>query len=482
MAIPAAPPPPPFGEPAPRRGSRPVARRAGRRVRRPGRLGGALVAVVTGMAILGVGLARTAGGLGSDPALAGGGGPPSISGGASPPASVAAVATPAPSGSVPPAPPASVPPASAPPIVADAERLGVELQAELDRLRVKLAIPGATATILFPDGSSWTGASGLADVAARAPVTADTAFAYASVSKTFTSALILQLVGEGRIRLTDSAAALLPPLRIAIDRRITVEMLLDHTSGLADFFLNPKIDRPLQRRPSDAWSVERTLGYVGKRLSPPGKAWHYSNTNYVLLGLIAERVTGQSLAAAIRGRLLDPIGLGATWTQSTERPLAPLAHAYRLTGTKLTAKPIDLDDGTGIAPFRSVVTAAGGAGAMAGTSDDLARWGRALYGGRVLGPEGTALLLSQFRETVNYQPGVVYGYGIQALSIDGHASLGHSGRFLGARASLRHFPIEGLTIAVLVNQSRADPAVILRRLLAVSAPPAPPCVDCHPVR
>jgi D-alanyl-D-alanine carboxypeptidase len=344
-------------------------------------------------------------------------------------------------------------------------------------MRAKLAVPGVSATVVFPDGTSWTGVSGLSDVAARSRVTPQTAFAYASVSKTFTSALVIQLVGEGKLRLTDSAARFLPPLRIKVDPRITVGMLLNHTSGLADFFLNPKIDRPLQGSPTTVWTVDRALRYVGKRLSPPGAAWHYSNTNYLLLGLIAERLTGQTLADAIRTRLLDPTGLAETWYQAGEANRATLAHGYRFVGTKRTAKPIDLADGTGIAPFRSVVTAAGGAGSMAGTSTDLARWGRALYSGKVLGPAGTALLLSGFSKTTNYLPGVAYGYGVQALSIGRHASLGHSGRLLGFRSAVRHFPIDGVTIAVLTNQSRADPGLIVRALLSVAAPPpsaAPP--------
>jgi D-alanyl-D-alanine carboxypeptidase len=352
------------------------------------------------------------------------------------------------------------------------------LQLELDRVRRQLGIPGVSVTIVFPDGTRWTGVSGLADVATKQLVTPDTAFALASMSKTFTSALILQLVDEGRLRLTDPAIAVLPPLQLKIDRRITVAMLLNHTSGLADYFLNPKIDGPLQKHPSIAWTVDQTLSYVGKPLSPPGRAWHYSNTNYFLLGLIAERVTGTPYAELVRTRLLAPAGLGATWVQTGEAARAALAHGYRLPGTKLTVTPIDLDDGSGIAPFRSVVSAAGGAGSLAATSGDLATWGRALYGGRVLGPTGTGLLLSGFSKTTNYQPGVSYGYGVQALSIDGHPSLGHSGRLLGFRGAVRHFPVDGLTIAVLTNQSRADPAVIVRRLLPIALPTAAPCPRC----
>ena len=364
----------------------------------------------------------------------------------------------------------------------DAAALQARLQAALDQMRSRLAIPGASVTILFRDGTSWTGVSGLADVATRTPVTPTTAFAFASMSKTFTSALVLQLVADGKLRLTDSAATLLPTLNKPIDRRITIAMLLDHTSGLHDYFLNPKIDKPLQADPTRAWTTDQALAYTLKPYFPPGRGWHYSNTNYLLLGLIAERLTGQPLAVAIRTHLLDPSGLASTWYQAAEKPREPLAHGYRLSGVKLTVKPIDLADGSGIAPFRSVVTAAAGAGSMAGTSSDLARWARRLYSGEVLGTAGTAVFLSGFSATAAYHPTVAYGYGVQAAVIDGHASFGHSGRLLGFRGAVRHFPVDGLTIAVLTNQSRADPGLIVRALLAIAAPKAQPCSICNVAR
>ena len=359
-----------------------------------------------------------------------------------------------------------------------AAALPVRLQAALDRVRAKLAIPGVSVTILFPDGTSWSGASGLADIATLTPVKPTTAFAFASMSKTFTSAVILQLVAEGRLHLTDSAAALLPPLKKPIDRRITIAMLLDHTSGLHDYFLNAKIDKPLQSDPSRAWTTDQALAYTLKPYFPAGRGWHYSNTNYLLLGLIAERVTGEPLASAIRTRLLEPFRLPTIWYQAAEKGRASLAHGYRLPGVKLTVKPIDLADGSGIAPFRSVVTAAAGAGSLAGTSGDLARWARLLYSGEVLGPEATALLFGGFSATARYRPSVAYGYGVQAAVIDGHASFGHSGRLLGIRGVVRHFPVDGLTIAVLTNQSRADPNVIVRDLLGIAIPTASACPIC----
>jgi D-alanyl-D-alanine carboxypeptidase len=442
--------------------------------RRPSRRWlGVLVALIAGVSVLGVGALRSVAGDGpsaSPPPAAS-----SVAGGT-------AVASGSPTPASSPPSPASSPPPSTPSTPSTAERraavLASRLQAELDRIRRQLRIPGVQATILFPDGTAWTGVSGLADVAAGTPVAPDTAFAIASVSKTFASALILQLADEGRLRLDQPAASLLPPVRLRLDPRITVAMLLNHTSGLADFFLNPKIDGPLQKAPTVAWSVDRTLRYVGKPLSPPGKTFHYSNTNYLLLGLIAERLTGQPYAELVRTRLLDPTGLGATWVQTGEAARAPLAHGYRFVGTKRTAPPVDLADGSGVAPFRSVVTAAGAAGSVASTSHDLARWGRALYSGRVLGPAGTGLLLAGFTPTKAYVPGVVYGYGVQALTIDGRPSLGHSGRLLGFRSAVRHLPIDGLTIAVLINDSRDDPGVIVARLLTIALPVAPACPAC----
>ena len=235
--------------------------------------------------------------------------------------------------------------------------IGTRLQAQLDRLRARLGIPGVSATIVFRDGTSWTGVSGLADVARKVPVADDTAFAVGSISKTYTAALILALAGDGKIGLDKPAASYLPGF--GLDKRITVRMLLDHTSGLDDFFIHGAIDTALQKAPAAHWSVARTLKYVAKPYFPPGKGYHYSNTNYLYLGLIAEGVTKMPLGKALHERFFGPLGLDATWYQASEKPRARTAHGYRFAGTSRTAPAIDLSDGTGIVPFTSVVTAAG---------------------------------------------------------------------------------------------------------------------------
>jgi CubicO group peptidase (beta-lactamase class C family) len=435
----------------------------------------------------GSGIGRAAGGAGgSGPAAsiaASGGATASSSAGSS---VAGASASPAGTGASPsPGSPASTPPVATPapgrggPTLAELRTLAIRglLQRRLDETRARLGIPGAQVTIIFRDGTSWTGSSGRSDVGAGVEVSAGTAFALASVSKTYTAALVLALAGDGRIDLDAPARTYLPGA--AIDRRITVRQLLDHTSGLDDYFLHPPIDRALQAEPDAFWSVRRTLRYVGKAYFPPGTGWHYSNTNYLYLGLIAERVAGTPLAVALRDRFFTPLGLHHTWYQAVEAPLGPVAHGYRFASSRVTAPPIDLSDGTDVVPFTSVVTAAAGAGSIAATSADVATWARLLYGGEVLGPAMTEEMIGGVTATAAYRPRVPYGLGVQAFSIDGRPTLGHSGRFLGFRASVRHFPTEALTIAVLTNQSRADPGVIIESLLDIVFRPDRPCQACR---
>jgi D-alanyl-D-alanine carboxypeptidase len=355
--------------------------------------------------------------------------------------------------------------------------LGDRLDAQLDAVRERLGIPGVSVAIILRDGTIWTGASGLADVAGGVEATDDTAFAVGSVTKTYTAALILALAREKLIDLDAPAADYLGPR--PLDRRITVRMLLNHTSGLDDYFLHASIDRALQAEPATPWSVKRTLNFVAKPYFAPGTNWRYSNTNYLYLGLIAEHLTGKALGAALHDEFFAPLGLDGTWYQADEKARTATAHGYRFAGTSRSAEPIDLSDGSGIMPFTSVVTASAGAGSVAATASDAARWARLLYTGDVLGSDMTALMLDGVAATAGYSPRVPYGLGVQSFSIDGRPTVGHSGRLLGFRAAVRHLPGEATTIAVLTNQSRADPGVIVRDLLSIVFAPEPTCLRCQ---
>ena len=348
------------------------------------------------------------------------------------------------------------------------------LNARLDRLRERLQVPGVSVAIRWDDGRVWLGASGLADVASDTPVTPETGFGYASVSKTYTAAVVLQLMEEGVIRLDHSAARWLPSAKL--DPRITIRMLLDHTSGMTDFFLNRTIDKQLLAAPDATWTAEQSLALLPPGGSLPGTQFRYSNTNYLLLGLIVEAATGHALADEVRTRLLDPLALDASWVQVDEAPLRPLATAYRLVAKGEKLVPVLVAAPSDVSPFRAVVTAAGGAGQMAGTADDAARWIQALVMGFVLQWDTRRAALADAEATRLL--GDPYGLGIQVVKLGGQTAIGHSGRYLGVRSVVRYLPGERLVIAVFTNQSAVDPARIAESLLQLVTVPRPQCAGC----
>jgi D-alanyl-D-alanine carboxypeptidase len=357
-----------------------------------------------------------------------------------------------------------------------AHSLVARLQKTLDRFAVAHRLPGASVTITWPDGRTWTGTTGLADVKAGRPVTPDTAFAIASMSKTFTSALILSLVDDGKLGLDTKVAPLLPAVRLGIPgvpipAGVTVRMLLDHTSGLADYFFGKGIDTALMARRGATWTAAQALSYVGKPIGKPGRSWHYSNTNYLLLGLLAEKVAGKPFATQIRERFFDPLKLGGAFIQVAEAPPGPIAQGYYYTGFSLAEVPKGLADvRRRVVPFTSVVTAAGSAGDVAATSADLAAWARALYGGSVLRPETLAAAIADAKKTARFNPYVPYGLGVQVTKIGDRRALGHSGRFIGVRGELRYLPDDGLAIAILANQNGVDTRPLVAKLISLALP------------
>jgi CubicO group peptidase (beta-lactamase class C family) len=219
-------------------------------------------------------------------------------------------------------------------------RFAAELKRTLNAARKRYALPGVSAAILWPDGRLWVGVAGYADLQSQRGVTADTAFSIGSITKTFTAALILQLAEDGILSLDDpvtkwipvGSAATSPPVApgaspaspgssaaspgppaspgaaaapaspvgpgsplasgLLLVPQVTVRRLLDHTSGLDDFFASGALDSALRRPKTRFWFPAEVLRYAAAPRAAPGALWSYSNTNYVLLGLIAERATG----------------------------------------------------------------------------------------------------------------------------------------------------------------------------------------------
>jgi D-alanyl-D-alanine carboxypeptidase len=273
-----------------------------------------------------------------------------------------------------------------------------KLRAALDEL-VAAGAPGAV--VLVRDGDRTVRlARGLADRTRNAPMRATDRFRVGSVTKTFVSAVVLQLVAEGRLSLDDTVERWLPGL-VPNGQRIIVRQLLSHTSGLYDYTQDPSVLKPYLRGHLRVVRAPRTLvarAIAHPPLFAPGAEWSYSNTGYVLLGLILEAAGGDSLGAQLQQRIFTPLGLRRTTFDTSPRINGRHAHGYFALG-----KP-PLRDVTVFSP-----SFAWAAGAIVSTADDLARFYRALLQGRLLRPD----LLDAMKTTVAMgPPGESYGLGL----------------------------------------------------------------------
>ena len=225
----------------------------------------------------------------------------------------------------------------------------------------------------LPDGQTWLGSAGNAEFLPDRPVVDDTVFAIASVSKTFIAALILELAQEGKLDLDVPFGRYWPdaPRKDVV----TIRQLLSHTSGIYNYFEHPRYSR--SRAPGcgpcqpPAWPLGSTPGRTTRSWTSsrpatarPGDCYHYSNTNYVILGRIAEAVGGAPLHEQLRQRFFEPLGMTDTVYQPAELPPADAAHGHWDYGTGYSDHTRDAR----LLPFDAALTVADAAGAIASTA------------------------------------------------------------------------------------------------------------------
>jgi D-alanyl-D-alanine carboxypeptidase len=335
------------------------------------------------------------------------------------------------------------------------------LDAAFQAIGARIGAPGLVAAVRLPDDTVWYGAMGVLRPGGS-PVTPDTPFAWGSITKTMTAALVLRLVDEGRIGLDDRLAAWFPDVPAA--DRITIRMLLAHTSGLFDYFQHPDYARRVFDDPRHAWTPDEILGLDGPAVNEPGEAFDYSNTNYVLLGRIVEEVTGEALADLFDRELLAPLGLEDTVFQQVGRPVDLVgADGFWADGSGGFR---EWSDGTAFRPTTSAASVAWAAAATMGSARDLLDWEMALYGGEVLAPDMLALML-------DLDPGSGYGLGASRLSIDRQPGFGHHGSVRGFEAVMARLPDSDVDVVVLANLGFSDVGRVASRLVRAATGPRP---------
>jgi D-alanyl-D-alanine carboxypeptidase len=341
-------------------------------------------------------------------------------------------------------------------------RLRQVLQRILDKESRRFAAHGASAAIVVPGEGIWTGATGIADRRTKEPVTEQTVFAIGSVTKTFIAALVLDLAEHNFLRLDDPLARWMP--RFPRSRQITIRQLLNHTSGVFDVTENSAYLEAQFANRHERWTPTRTLSYVGEPRFAPGSDWGYSNTNYILLGVVIERATGASVASELRRRLLEVAGAQAVFLQGEEDVRGPVAPAYY--DFDFDGDADALSDGTTNIPSTALASAAWTAGGIAATPEAVARFGDALFRGRLLEADSLAQMLDfSAKLGVGRGGGLGYGFGVARFEIPGHEVFGHGGGIPGYRSALWHAPEHGVTIAFSWNETQLDPTLVVQPLL-----------------
>jgi len=330
------------------------------------------------------------------------------------------------------------------------------LQKVLDTARKRIPTPGISVAIRTADGRLWVGTSGARQLSPRRPVTAATVFSIASITKTFVTAVVLQLVGEGTLSLDDRLAKFVPDFPAA--KRITIRMLLQHRSGIHNYFESARYGRLAFRDPNREWTTSDILKLVGPSYCDPGACFHYSNTNFVLLGEVVEQATGIPIAAQVRQRLLDPLGLTRTSWQPDERTPTNAAHGHLWGGGGTF---YDQTESGRWLPNMSAASIAGAAGAMVSNASDLARWMIALYGTDEVLPPELRKAMMEFRRRDRY------GLGTRMRIFNGRRAFGHGGSLRGYEDQVWYFPREGVSIALLSNRGLYNPDKTVRQLLRV---------------
>lgn len=326
-------------------------------------------------------------------------------------------------------------------------KLAMALQHTLDSMRGVLNVKSLSAALQLPDGNTWAGAHGISSTVPLDSVTPNHVYDIGSVTKTLTASCVLQMADEGLLTLDDPLHAWLDTFQY-INPNITIRQLLRHQSGLYDVVSAPNFQPFMLTNYGTFYSpLFAITNFIQPPLFQPGNGWSYSNTNYLLLGMIIEKIAGQAYHLEIRERFLLPLGLASTTLLPFEPLPAQVAHVW----LDLNGDGISDDGHNFFTNWNSFHSAAAPAGAYFSTASNMAVWMRACAGSTLL----SATMQTQMLATVAtaLPGGTRYGLGIMERNFIGHKGYGHGGD-IAYSASVFYFPGKDLSIAVLNNDSK----------------------------
>ena len=328
-----------------------------------------------------------------------------------------------------------------------------KLQAKLDEWQKAGKFAGATLGVCLADGDCFALATGFADLETRRQMKPTDIMAAGSVGKTYALAVAMQLVKEGKIDLDDRVEKYLGRekwyARLPNARDITVRQLMNHTSGLVRYEFKEQFTKDLTANPDKVWRPEELVAYLLDEKAPfeAGKGWDYSDTNYIVLGMIIEKVTGKKYYDEAVRRVLKPLKFERTYPQD-KREIKGLVQGYAGTNNPFGGRDAVLENGKFIINPQFEWTGGG----MVSNAEDLARWAKAMYEGKAF----DAALLPEVLNGVSAPmlgKETKYGLGVIIRPTRVGLSYGHSGFFPGYMTDMMYFPEYKISVAVQVNSS-----------------------------
>lgn len=333
------------------------------------------------------------------------------------------------------------------------------VQSQLHLLQQQMGFPGATCAYSLPDGMCRELAVGFADQETQRPMTIHSRMLAASIGKTFVALTIIALAHEKQLNVDDLLSIYLHPyhwyVRLANHETITLRQLLTHSSGLKDHVHtnNAHTEKVLER-------LSRTDTHISPELlihcildEPPlfaaGQGWAYTDTGYILLGLVIEQITGSTYYEELERRFLKPLSLNST-TPSNAPYLPDLVPGYT-SANNLFALPEKTMDEKGVLVWNPAVEWTGGG--LVSTSRDLARWAKILYEGHALQFDYLPDLLCSV--PLNDETSRRYGAGVVITPNSPHGvKYGHLGVIPGYISSMQYYPKQGVALAFQVNTDK----------------------------
>ena len=358
-----------------------------------------------------------------------------------------------------------------------------ELQAMLDEWHKAGKFPGATLGVALKNGESFGLAVGYSDRDVKTPMKATDRMLAGSTGKMFAAATAFQLIKDGKIGLDDKIEKYIGKepwfSRLPNAKDVTVRMLMNHTSGLVRYEFKKEFTDFLTANPMKVWTPEERLAYLFDEKPPfeAGKGWDYSDTNYIVLGMIIERVTGKKFYDEARKRFIKKFKLGGTIAQ--ESPMMPgVVQGYAGPANPFGGKDAMIESGKFVVNPQLEWTGGG----WASTSHDLARWAKLYFEGSAF--DGS--LMPQVLEGVAAPMlgrDIKYGLCVIIRKTAAGTSYGHSGFFPGYVTDMMYFPDRKIAIAVQVNTSvpgvfgGKPPARLLTELADIISPAARPAAN-----